>query len=89
MLMPLLLLAAAADGPAQEPPPALDAMIRESHAKERKTIVNVAKRTYPQSVEAIDALVKRLRARLREIQPEREYLEVLRGHMLRLVPPEQ
>ena len=38
--------------------------------------------------EAIDALVKRLRARLREIQPEREYLEVLRGHMLRLVPPD-
>jgi DNA-binding response OmpR family regulator len=39
--------------------------------------------------EAIDALVKRLRARLREIQPEREYLQVLRGHMLRLVPPDQ
>jgi predicted component of type VI protein secretion system len=39
--------------------------------------------------EAIDALAKRLRARLREIQPEREYLEVLRGHRLRLVPPEQ
>jgi len=38
---------------------------------------------------AIEALAKRLRARLRETQPEREYLEVLRGHQLRLVPPEQ
>jgi predicted component of type VI protein secretion system len=37
---------------------------------------------------AIDALAKRLRARLREIQPEREYLEVLRSQQLRLVPPE-
>ena len=39
--------------------------------------------------ETIDALVKRLRARLRESQPEREYLEVLRGHLLRLVQPDQ
>jgi hypothetical protein len=39
--------------------------------------------------EAISALIKRLRARLREIQPEREYLEVLRGHQLRLVQPER
>jgi DNA-binding response OmpR family regulator len=38
--------------------------------------------------EAVDALIKRLRARLRETQPEREYLEVLRGHQLRLVQPE-
>ncbi|MEO7912523.1 MAG: FHA domain-containing protein [Roseiflexaceae bacterium] len=38
---------------------------------------------------AIDALTKRLCARLREIQPEREYLEMLRGQQLRLVPPEQ
>ena len=37
---------------------------------------------------AIEALAKRLRARLREAQPERDYLEVLRGHQLRLVPPE-
>jgi DNA-binding response OmpR family regulator len=39
--------------------------------------------------DTIDALTKRLRARLRETQPEREYLEVLRGYQLRLVPPEQ
>lgn len=39
--------------------------------------------------DAINALTKRLRARLREIQPEREYLEMLRGQQLRLVPPEQ
>jgi DNA-binding response OmpR family regulator len=39
--------------------------------------------------DAIEALIKRLRARLRETQPEREYIEVLRGHQLRLVPPEQ
>jgi predicted component of type VI protein secretion system len=38
---------------------------------------------------AIEALAKRLRARLREIQPEREYLKVLRGHQLRLVLPDQ
>jgi hypothetical protein len=39
--------------------------------------------------DAIDALTKRLRARLRETQPEREYLEMLRGHQLRLVRPDQ
>ncbi len=46
--------------------------------------------------EAVDGLIKRLRARLRETQaqgesgapPKREYLEVLRGHGLRLVQPE-
>jgi hypothetical protein len=38
---------------------------------------------------AVEALTKRLHARLRETQPEREYLEVLRGHQLRLVLPEQ
>jgi pSer/pThr/pTyr-binding forkhead associated (FHA) protein len=38
--------------------------------------------------DAISALIKRLRARLREVQPEREYLEMLRGHQLRLLPPE-
>jgi predicted component of type VI protein secretion system len=37
------------------------------------------------SEEAVDGLIKRLRARLRETQPERDYLEVLRGQGLRLV----
>lgn len=37
------------------------------------------------SEEAVDGLIKRLRSRLRETQPEREYLEVLRGHGLRLL----
>jgi pSer/pThr/pTyr-binding forkhead associated (FHA) protein len=48
------------------------------------------------SEEAVDGLIKRLRARLRETQaqgepgalPRREYLEVLRGHGLRLIQPE-
>ncbi len=39
------------------------------------------------SEEAVDGLIKRLRARLRETQPEREYVEVLRGHGLRLNQP--
>jgi DNA-binding response OmpR family regulator len=38
--------------------------------------------------EAVDGLIKRLRARLRAAQPDREYLEVLRGHGLRLVQPD-
>lgn len=36
------------------------------------------------SEEAIDGLIKRLRARLRATQPQREYVEVLRGQGLRL-----
>lgn len=36
------------------------------------------------SEEAIDGLIKRLRARLRSAQPGREYIEVLRGQGLRL-----
>jgi hypothetical protein len=38
--------------------------------------------------EAVDGLIKRLRARLRATQPKREYLEVLRGHGLRLARPD-
>ncbi len=39
------------------------------------------------SEEAIDGLIKRVRARLREAQPAREYLETVRGHGVRLVQP--
>jgi pSer/pThr/pTyr-binding forkhead associated (FHA) protein len=39
------------------------------------------------SEEAVDGLIKRLRARLRETLPEPEYIEVLRGHGLRLNQP--
>jgi DNA-binding response OmpR family regulator len=38
--------------------------------------------------EAVDGMIKRLRARLRAAQPDREYLEVLRGHGLRLLQPD-
>jgi DNA-binding winged helix-turn-helix (wHTH) protein len=41
------------------------------------------------SEEAVDGLIKRLRARLREVQPDREYIEVVRGYGLRLNEPEQ
>ncbi len=37
------------------------------------------------SSDAVNGLIKRLRARLHEAQPNREYIEVLRGHGLRLV----
>ncbi len=40
------------------------------------------------SAEAVDGLIKRLRARLRETQAEREYLEVLRAQGLRLTQPD-
>jgi len=39
------------------------------------------------SEEAVDGLIKRLRARLRETLPAPEYIEVLRGHGLRLNQP--
>jgi hypothetical protein len=39
------------------------------------------------SEEAIDGLIKRLRQRLRQAQPQVEYVEVVRGHGLRLVHP--
>ncbi len=40
------------------------------------------------SEEAVDSLIKRLRARLRQAQPEREYIELIRGHGARLIIPE-
>lgn len=40
------------------------------------------------SEEAVDGLIKRLRARLRETRPGHEYLEVRRGHGLRLLQPD-
>jgi len=39
------------------------------------------------SEEAIDGLIKRLRQRLRRVQPQAEYIEVVRGQGLRLVHP--
>lgn len=41
------------------------------------------------SEEAVDGLIKRLRARLREVQPDRDYIEVVRGYGLRLNEPEE
>ena len=40
------------------------------------------------SDEAVEGLIKRLRSRLREVQPEADYLQVIRGHGLRLVQPD-
>ena len=39
--------------------------------------------------EAVEAPVVQAFYSTGTVQPEREYLEVLRGHQLRLVPPEQ
>lgn len=39
------------------------------------------------SKEAIDGLIKRLRQRLRQTQPKKEYIQVIRGHGLRLNRP--
>lgn len=39
------------------------------------------------SGEAVDGLIKRLRQRLRQTQPNHEYIEVLRGHGLRIAAP--
>ncbi len=40
------------------------------------------------SGEAVDGLIKRLRKRLRQINPQQPYIEVVRGHGLRLVHPQ-
>lgn len=40
------------------------------------------------SEEAVDGLIKRLRARLRAAQPQHDYIEAVRGHGLRLIAPE-
>ncbi|MBI3740695.1 MAG: winged helix-turn-helix domain-containing protein, partial [Chloroflexi bacterium] len=40
------------------------------------------------SEEAIDALIKRLRARLRESGAQQEYIQVLRGQGVRLAQPD-
>jgi len=37
------------------------------------------------SKDSVNGLIKRLRARLRETQPDKEYIEALRGHGFRLV----
>ncbi len=41
----------------------------------------------PQSISktAVDGLIKRLRRRLRETQPEKQYLQVVRGKGVRLI----
>ncbi len=39
------------------------------------------------SKEAVEGLIKRLRTRLRETQPAEEYLNIVRGHGLRIVLP--
>ena len=54
-----------------------------------KIIAGVWPDSNPQGVskDALNALIKRLRHRLRATHPKQEYIEVLRGHGLRLRPP--
>ncbi|MEM7344622.1 MAG: FHA domain-containing protein [Chloroflexota bacterium] len=40
------------------------------------------------STEAVDGLIKRLRQRLRQTQPEQTYVQVIRGHGLKLAQPQ-
>lgn len=40
------------------------------------------------SEEAVDGLIKRLRQRLRQTQPQQDYVQVVRGHGLRLLQPD-
>src|SRR3954452_23182959 len=54
----LLLAPSAAAAKPDALPAALTTMIREAHPKERKAIVDVAKRLYPASVEQIDDIVR-------------------------------
>ena len=60
LLAPALLLIApsAAAAAPEELPAALTTMIREAHPRERKAIVDVAKRLYPAEVERIDGIVR-------------------------------
>ena len=39
------------------------------------------------SKEAVEGLIKRLRTRLRETHPAKDYLTIVRGHGLRIVQP--
>ena len=54
---------------------------------------NIIKKVWPDvdssgvSTEAVDGVIKRLRLRLREAQPNQDYVEVVRGHGLRLNLP--
>ena len=62
------LLTIATPAAAAEPealPAALTTMIREAHPKERKAIVDVAKRLYPASVEQIDDILRSVEAEAR------------------------
>ncbi|MDE3089805.1 MAG: FHA domain-containing protein [Chloroflexota bacterium] len=64
---------------------------RESQVVSREDIVAaVWQSENPNGVseEAIDGLIKRLRARLRETQPAREYIAVVRGQGVRLAQPD-
>src|SRR3954466_6855888 len=56
----LLIAPTAAAAKAEELPAALTTMIREAHPRERKAIVDVAKRPYPASAERIDDMVRRI-----------------------------
>lgn len=56
----LIAVAPAAAAKPEELPASLTTMIREAHPKERKAIVDVAKRLYPASVERIDDIVRQV-----------------------------
>lgn len=53
-------------------------------------VANVWSEYDPETVtgEAVDGLIKRLRQRMRQAQPEHEYIQVIRGYGLRIVLPE-
>ncbi|TMJ17640.1 MAG: DUF481 domain-containing protein [Alphaproteobacteria bacterium] len=57
-----LLLLLSSPAAAQKLPASLGPMIREAHADERKTVIDVAKRMYPESIAAIDKLLAKIEA---------------------------
>src|SRR4051812_41857652 len=71
-----VLMAAA---PAPELPDTLVTMIREAHPKERKTITNVAKRLYPASIAAINAVVAQIEKEERSAVAGTRFVQGWRG----------
>lgn len=62
-------------------PPAVEAMLREAKREERRTVINVAKRMYPASVESIDRLVTRIQQDEKAEVTRADFIEGFTGEL--------
>jgi putative salt-induced outer membrane protein len=74
-------IACAAAAATKELPANVRDMLREAHPAERKTVINIAKRLYPDSTEEVDRIVKQIDEEKKAQVTRADFIEGIRGEV--------